>query len=398
MKTEDNNRTHELIVKSLLGTNTDDEREQLHHLMKKDARIRQQYEQFASRRDFVEKYKIYREINKEAAFEDFKKRIHHSSSSIHPWRLAWVAACIAIIAMTSVVFMYKENTAATMQLASTMPGQATPYLMTEYGTQITLGQKKEYQINIDGIKANDHNGRLNVEESEKICIQTLTVPKGSEYNITLPDGTEVHLNAGSVMTFPTRFGENVRKVSLKGEAYFKVQPSENNTPFIVLTNDIIVRQYGTEFNVNSYEENSTFITLLEGSIGVVHDKGLGDAYADDAQYTMLSPGEQAVCQNNLPIILKTVNTENVTGWHKGLFRFDNVALKDIAKELQRWYATDIEVEQQLENLCFTGTISRKESLAHILDAICQSSNVTYIADDGKLRIKAKNVINRLITD
>ena len=113
-------------------------------------------------------------------------------------------------------------------------------------------------------------------------------------------------------------------------------------------------------------------------------------------YTMLTPGYQAVCEKNCPITIKAVNLETVVGWHEGWFRFDNAPLSWIANDLERQYDINIDVDKKIDNMRFTGSISKNEDLGHILDAICQSSNITYIADDEILRIKEKSIISQLI--
>ena len=395
-----NNQIYQLIVKSLLGTADQSERENLRHLMDKNEDVRKFYEQFSLRKDFIQKYRVYKTTDERTGFENFKHRIHHASIRQWAWwrKISIAASIIVVLGGISFLLIKKQQEYATQKMVAVLPNTSIVYLTTANGTQIPLGQNegKEHQIDMDGIKANDKKGTLNVHETEEVKLQTVTVPRGAEYNVTLPDETEVHLNAESSITFPTRFGKDARKVTLTGEAYFKVRPTNENTPFYVLTNDIIVRQYGTEFNINSYPLSATFVTLIKGSIGVTQGKDIPTTQQMSPTYTMLTPGYQAVCEKNCPITIKAVNLETVVGWHEGWFRFDNAPLSWIANDLERQYDINIDVDKKIDNMRFTGSISKNEDLGHILDAICQSSNITYIADDEILRIKEKSIISQLI--
>lgn len=395
------NRLH-LIVKFLLGTASPEEQATVEQLLNKDEAIREQIKNFTERKDLVEKYRIYKSLNEQKAYKQFKRRVTPQASNNTWIKPALYAASLAaaVVIGFAAIFIHNNTRTATLKLANIHSGVSSAYLTTNNGTQILLGKNDndgEHKIEVEGIKANDKNGRLNVEESEEASLQTLTVPRGTEYNLTLPDGTEVHLNAESSITFPTRFSKEARMVALKGEAYFKVQPTADKTPFIVTTNNVVVRQYGTEFNINSYKEEAAIITLIDGSIGVAHKKDLQSDSKANA-YTMLTPGYQAVCEQDKAITLKAINTETVAGWHNGLFRFDNAPLKQIVTDLERWYNTEIEVDNHITNLRFTGSISKSESLAHILDAICQSSEITYEATGGVLRIKNRNLISKLLNE
>ena len=326
MEEHDNNYTLELIVKVLLGTASETERSTLERLKIEDPNIRRYIDTFTSRKDFVEKYYIYKNTNDSKAFDNFKQRIAPSSARFtNWWHKVIFATTVAATIISIAIFIQYKSELTSQQLADIMPPESEVYLTTANGAQIILGQNNEnlgHDINQDGIIAQDMNGTLNVHEAETPSIQTLTVPRGAEYNVTLPDGTEVHLNAESSISFPSRFSKDVRKVILKGEAYFKVQPTTDKTPFVVVTNDIIVKQYGTEFNINGYQESTTLVTLINGSIGVAHSQDIQKGQTNEAAYTMLSPGFQAVCEPK-SIALKAINTERVTGWHEGPCRCDN---------------------------------------------------------------------------
>src|SRR5690606_18295116 len=101
------------------------------------------------------------------------------------------------------------------------------------------------------------------ETSEQV--HTLTTPKGGTYQITLPDGTKVWLNAASTLKYPSRFSENERIVELVGEAYFDVAKAE--TPFRVMSKGQRVEVLGTRFNISAYADDPEIkTTLVEGKV------------------------------------------------------------------------------------------------------------------------------------
>lgn len=166
----------------------------------------------------------------------------------------------------------------------------------------------------------------------------VSIPRGQTYQVTLNDGTEVWLNAGSRLSFPNRFDGNSRVVTLDGEAYFKVARDENR-PFVVQTKQIATHVLGTEFNVKAYEGLESHVTLVKGSVRV--------EIQETQKEVLLYPGEDIACLHNGTYSVKQVDTARYAQWLAGYFYFDDVCLRDILKELGYWYNLTIEAEDDM---------------------------------------------------
>jgi len=163
----------------------------------------------------------------------------------------------------------------------------------------------------------------------------VSIPRGQTYQITLNDGTEVWLNAGSRLSFPSSFIGDSRVVTLDGEAYFKVARDEKR-PFIVSTSQIATHVLGTEFNMKAYEGLESHVTLVKGAVKV--------EIKDSQKEVLLYPGEDIACLHDGTCQVRQVDTTRYAQWLDGYFYFDDVCLKDILKELGYWYNLTIEAE------------------------------------------------------
>ncbi|HEX8021090.1 FecR family protein [Mucilaginibacter sp.] len=197
---------------------------------------------------------------------------------------------------------------------------------------------------------------------------TIETPRGGQYQVNLPDGSKVWLNAGSSLRFPTNFTGNIRSVELAGEAYFEVAKNAQK-PFRVVSNNQVVEVLGTHFNISSYiDDSSVKTTLLEGSVKVLSTKS--------NQSKLLKPGQQSnINYSDNSIDVQTVDTEEVVAWKNGYFLFVDEDLKSIMSKLARWYNVDVEYTGNVDNLRFGGMVSRSRDLAQALKIIEQTGNV-----------------------
>lgn len=196
----------------------------------------------------------------------------------------------------------------------------------------------------------------------------LIVPRGGEYRLTLSDGTKVWLNSSSVLTFPTVFAGDLRRVQLTGEAFFEVSPDAGH-PFIVVTPKMDVKVLGTSFNVSVYEdEEAVHTTLLKGRVEVRTGGG---------EPCELKPGEQAYLTGG-KLTRKEVNMRQFTSWINGKFMFFNTPLEEISKQISRWYDVDIFFSrEEVKEIRFTGAMLRFEPLEELIRMIESTSNVRF---------------------
>lgn len=160
-------------------------------------------------------------------------------------------------------------------------------------------------------------------------MQRLSTPRGMDFKVVLPDGSEVRLNAESTIEFPASFQLGERRVKLKGEAYFKVARNENS-PFIVVSDQLTVKVLGTEFNFKSYASETASVALVKGSVEVMRP-GTGVSHAT------LHPGEEAWYDETGAIRVQEVDTYAVTQWVNGFFYFHDQPLVKVLCDLGRWY-------------------------------------------------------------
>ena len=202
----------------------------------------------------------------------------------------------------------------------------------------------------------------------------MTTPAGGQYQVTLPDGTKVWLNAASSITYPTAFVDKERPVKISGEVYFEVA-KDKEKPFIVdVDGKSSVRVLGTSFNINSYGDESTIkTTLLEGSVKVM--RTATTAVSTDS--VILKPGQQALVA--LPAVAASsdrqlkvtsdVNIEQTLAWKNGLFNFNGSDLHAVMRQLERWYGIKVEYEGSIPDTKFSGEIYRNVNLSDVLEAL-----------------------------
>lgn len=190
-------------------------------------------------------------------------------------------------------------------------------------------------------------------------------PRGQRSELLLPDGSKVWLNAESKITFPQEFNHKNRIVTLQGEAYFDVIKSEQ--PFIVKTNSIDIEVLGTGFNVMAYPCDETITTTLV--TGKVRVKKL-NSDNQKVQKVILTPDHQAVYYKSEDrFVLDQVDVTKYTSWKCGKLIFDNVPIIDLVNTLERWYGTEILLQENLnDKYNYTLTIT-EESLPEVMNLI-----------------------------
>lgn len=205
----------------------------------------------------------------------------------------------------------------------------------------------------------------------------ITTYHDKEFWMTLPDGTRVHLNYNSSLTYPLAFTGDSREVVLEGEAYFFVAKDKRH-PFIVHTRYGDVKEYGTEFDVNTrYDSNDSpgaygirskglAVVLVEGSISIIpHNK----------EEYMLKPGDLAVVAHDAEVPkIKQVDTTPFTSWNTGSFAFNDCPLDKLLDVVGRWHGKSIKfADNSLRKIHFNGELDRYESLENIISALEKST-------------------------
>jgi len=300
------------------------------------------------------------------------------------WLKKWaVAASILILFATGAYFILSNTKNHSPQLSKTTqksiedmrsnsPGGNKAILTLADGSVINLNNAKNgtltRQGNIKVIKEEDGQ-LLYYADQEGATVNgynTISTPRGGKYQIVLADGSKVWLNAASSLKFPASFTGKTRQVILTGEGYFEVAKNAS-MPFHVKVNDMTVEVLGTHFNVNAYEdESSVATTLLEGSVKIKKDMSAKSS----SQSLVLRPGEQAeLAKDGNLKVNHSANMQEVIAWTNDNFEFNNTPVKEIMRQISRWYDVEIDYRGPLPRHQLTGKISRNVDLNQLIDML-----------------------------
>jgi transmembrane sensor len=222
-------------------------------------------------------------------------------------------------------------------------------------------------------------GTAAIDPAAATVYNTITTPKGRQFQVVLPDGSHVWLNAASSLRYPPVFAGDRRVVQLSGEAYFEIAKDERK-PFVVTARGMRVQVLGTAFNLMAYpDETAVNTTLVTGAVRVVAANS--NLVLDPDQQASLpdSAGRLAVSKPNLKVVL---------AWKDGRFRFDGAKIATIMRQIARWYDVDIEYKGEPPSNEFNGSISRAEYARKILDALERTGNVHFSLEGRKIIVMA----------
>ena len=208
-----------------------------------------------------------------------------------------------------------------------------------------------------------------VESAKQLSV--FSVPLGSRSKVMMSDSTEVYLNSGSTLTFPAKYSGINRRVTLSGEAFFKVK-SDKNHPFIVKTADFDIEATGTQFNVCTYN-NDTFsaATLAEGLISL--------RVSNSDQPFVIKPGEKfRINKLTNTYNLNNADIESELAWKNGEFIFKNIPFPELVQRLERWYDVKLVWSgNKLENFAYTGRFKNQETIWQVLDALKLTTPINF---------------------
>ncbi|WP_069660439.1 FecR family protein [Arcticibacter eurypsychrophilus] len=236
----------------------------------------------------------------------------------------------------------------------------------------TKERQLEYLSLTNIILTDDEHSTLDGRHSR---LNTISTPKGGQYEVLLPDGTKVWLNAASSLLFPAAFAGKTREVELIGEAYFEVAKSAK-MPFVVKSRLAKVEVLGTHFNISAYGEGSAMkTTLLEGAVKI----------SDTNTSTVLKPGEQAIVNKNSDMkVVRMVDVESAVAWKNGLFQFNEADIKEVMQQAMHWYDLNVSYEGPIAGRHITGKISRNVQASEFLNMLKYTG--------VKFKIEGKNVV------
>lgn len=285
---------------------------------------------------------------------------------VHFLRRSWFryAAAIVVLAVAAITFLLTKKTThktdiVVSNVPAIQPAKERAILTLADGSQIVLDSASNgtlaQQGNARVVKLANGQIAYNLQgAAEAELMNTMRIPRGGQYQLTLPDGSRVWLNAESSITFPAAFTSNARKVKITGEAYFEVV-KDAAKPFKVEADDQTIEVLGTSFNVNSYrDEDGVKSSLITGSIKL-------SSKATDA---ILKPGQAFVDGKIVP-----TDIAQDIAWKNGAFDFNGKTIQSVLKEIQRWYDLDIQYKGAKPVFRLKGGMERGLQLDAVLNIL-----------------------------
>jgi ferric-dicitrate binding protein FerR (iron transport regulator) len=293
-------------------------------------------------------------------------------------RLAAAASILLCLGFGSYYYLRLGDTKQVAQVAAMPipPGSNKATLTLSNGQQISLNDAGNGPLAVQGntsvTKTSDGNLAYAPADGHSTAVyNTVTTPMGGQYHLTLADGSEVWLNAGSSIKYPTAFNGTERKVEITGEVYFEVARHAGK-PFRVVAASQVVEVLGTHFNVNAYVDETVIkTTLLEGSVSVTgsdHTK-------------IIQPGEQAILSSNGLDVTKA-DVEEAVAWKNGEFRFNDEKIGSIMRKLARWYDVEVTFRGPAPVEGFNGKISRYKNISQALKML-EKTNAVHFQIEGR---------------
>ncbi|MGN6416179.1 MAG: FecR domain-containing protein [Pseudobacter sp.] len=303
---------------------------------------------------------------------------------LRQWKIV-AAAALLIVVSTILLVVYsnrpvKKNSEDFVHANQILPGQKGAILTLADGTQVALDTIKNAVVALEnGVTAKVNNGSLMYEgDGDVVAYNTMSTPNGRQFQLTLPDGTRVWLNAASSIRYPTSFKENNRRVEVTGEAYFEVAKNPSRTFVVDVNRKTEVEVLGTEFNVNAYDNEADLrTTLISGAVLV--------SAGPTAEKIRMRPGQQVRFSNNGLQVFENVAVANVVAWKNWKFNFEGKSFVEICRELERWYNIEIVFEGGIPEKSLWGGMSMDVPLSGVLQYF-KGLDIRYREEGRKLII------------
>lgn len=319
---------------------------------------------------------------------------------MHPLKKPGIAAAVLIIVTAAMYWWLKPLPSQPLPpIAKTdvAPGGNKAVLTLADGRQIVLNDMANGTLaSQDGVQIlKADSGQLvylPAEASAKAGVpspsnwNTLATPRGGQFQLSLPDGTKVWLNAGSSIRYPVVFNSVERKVEITGEAYFEVV-KDTKKPFLVNIPGGTVEVLGTHFNVNAYDdEEAVRTTLLEGSVKMRQWSMVNGQIKTESE-AKLKPGEEAVMADNSPLTIHhSPDVEQAVAWLHGELSMKYIDVAAFMRQVSRWYDVDVVFEGEVPKMSFSGSLSKMVNLSLIVKALNDNGlHVSLV--NGKLIVK-----------
>lgn len=307
-------------------------------------------------------------------------KLGEKRKQIRTKRILFWSSVAALLTLSFLLYTgseYKEPMSVTNPVAAVMPElkRDEVELITSDGT-LQVIEKSEI---LDSILSN----RMELTKlQEATAFNTIIVPRKKVFNMILPDGTKVWLNAGSKLIFPTQFSDTLRRVELVGEAFFEVVKNRN-APFVVKTKMLETKVLGTKFMVTSYDDTlQSEIALVEGRVNVSSTEIESGTILNAGESLSYDLGTNNYKKNNIDI-------HDIINRTSELFIFDDISLVEIAKSLSRWYGVEFEFsDTTIQQEIFYLKSFRYDTIDEILTLLKNTKKIDYTIEKNRVKIKS----------
>ncbi len=376
-----NERTEDLLVRWVDGELSDDERKEMEGLLAASAELRETLADYLKiRRSLLALRRDFRP-DVEQRLREVKRRRRRLRRVMRRWSYA---AAVVLAAAVAGAFFLKRDLPQQSSLPAELAWGQVPVLVMPNGERRVLPQ------NDTTVLWQEQGGDIHIDsrtlimegetgEEREPVYYTVNIPYGGEYNLVLPDGTRIYLNAGTTLRYPGHFAGGSREIFLSGEAYLEVS-RDTSRPFIVRTDDMDVRVLGTVFNVNAYPDgNYVRTTLVEGKV----ETSCG------GERIVMKPGTQvAYDKATRQADYFPVDVRHFISWKDGYYDFRDMTLGELMQIFVRWYDVDVRFANPLlENLRFSGRLRRYEDVSGLFEQLEYTGDVAF-------DVKGKNIVIR----
>ncbi|MFC3197138.1 FecR family protein [Parapedobacter deserti] len=312
-------------------------------------------------------YNEQSQLKEEKMLERVLAGIRHKEPKKHTQAVLWKYAAAAALVIFSLAGLWalkdlttKDAHPQTELGAHLLPGKNKAVLTLSNGQQVELSSEQEGIVISEQLTYSNGVPLLEHEQHPDNAMQmALTTPRGGQYQIVLPDGSKVWLNADSKLEYPRTFSADHRNVVLEGEAYFEVVENREK-PFIVTTAKETVEVLGTNFNVSAYkDEPVSSVALIEGKVKIS---------LPNQRSTIIYPGQQTLIDGSA-MRVESVDVNECVSWKNGEFMFNNETLESAMRKLARWYNIEVDVAPSLQDISIWGSVSRYDNFDKVLRII-----------------------------
>ena len=372
----------ELYIQRLSGTLSAEEESYVQAQLQQDPGFKAQWDLLVKEGEAMNAGGYLQSINSGTALEAIQEQREQPAAAkvVSLKKVLVAAAVILLLGSSTFVFFFRNNNTSHQKLSASafLQQQKQPVrLLTSHGDAVVLsGDSSNKTIALNNATLINSNGALQYTSSDTVQ-NTLDVPAGESYKLTLSDGTEVWLNAATRLRFPFHFGKSTREVYVEGEAFFNVA-KDAERPFIVRTALNTVQVLGTSFNINTYHTGTVKTALVTGSVV---------ARGKTGEKQTLQPGVQADYGADKGFTTTHFDADEVLSWRTGVYYYYHMPLGSLIEEASRFYGVRFMVDKdKFAGKSLTGLMDRKR-LDDFLSDLKTTAHLEYQLSGNEITLK-----------